>query len=78
MNSTCAFVNRDSYPSCRLRGRIYTAKPSTCKAGRFIFGYTDRYGQHITVKCSGSTEFRRCLVALRKGGLLPLDAGGAA
>jgi hypothetical protein len=78
--SNCVTVvnNRDQGPSCLVQGRTFTAKPSRHKAGRFIFGYTDHYGQHITVRCSGAVELYRCLVALRKGGLLPLDAGGAA
>jgi hypothetical protein len=77
-NCVTVVNNRDQGPSCLLHGRTFTAKPSRHKAGRFIFGYTDQHGQHITVKCSGTTEFRRCLVALYRGGLLPLDAGGAA
>jgi hypothetical protein len=77
-NCVTVVNNRDQGPSCLVQGRTFTAKPSRHKAGRFIFGYTDHYGQHITVRCSGAVELYRCLVALRKGGLLPLDAGGAA
>lgn len=78
MRTSGTFVNnRDRRPSCRILGRTYTAKPSHHKAGRFIFGYTDSYGQHITVRCSGSAEFRRCLTALHRGGLLSIPGGAA-
>jgi hypothetical protein len=61
--------------SCDFVGRTFTARPSRFKRGRFIFGYTDHYGQHITVRCSGAVEFKRCLAALHRGGLL--NIGGA-
>lgn len=76
-NCVTVVNNRDQGPSCLLHGRTFTAKPSRHKAGRFIFGYTDQHGQHITVKCSGTTEFRRCLVALYRGGLLDIHGGAA-
>jgi hypothetical protein len=64
--------------SCDLAGHTFTARPSSFKRGRFIFGFTHRpSGLHVTVRCSGAVEFKRCLTALHRGGLLDIHGGAA-
>lgn len=77
MSSSNTHVN-EQLVSCDLAGHTFTARPSSFKRGRFIFGFTHRpSGLHVTVRCSGAVEFKRCLTALYRGGLLDIHGGAA-